>query len=97
MAELAILILLAIVAQFLIDRIKAFLPKKVGGYELIPLYAVVLGLILAYVTGVDTLSLIGFADTGIVGIIITGLAISGGSEIVHELISKVRSSRDDVD
>ena len=95
MVELAVVVVLSILVQFLVDRIKAVVPvKTVGNLELAPLYALALGIGLAFVTQVDIISSLGFNTVSAVGYIVTGIVVSGGSSAVHELIAKLRESRE---
>jgi len=94
MDVLTILIILSIIVQFLVDRIKLVIPiKKVGIVELAPIYALVIGMLIAFTTAINMLALLGYKSFPIVGYILTGLAISGGSVGIHELIAKIRESR----
>jgi hypothetical protein len=88
------IILLATLVEFVVARIKAILPwKTIGTFELAPLYAAIIGIVVAIVAKVDILAMLGFASQPVVGEIITGLVMSGGSTAVHELIAKLRESR----
>lgn len=87
-------LLMAILVQFLVDRLKAIIPvDKIGKLEIAPIYALILGVSISIVSGTDMLALIGFKTYPIFGEILTGIAVSGGSSAVHELISKLRESR----
>ena len=91
---LYILLILSIVVQFLVDRIKAVLPwSKIGKVELAPIYSLAVAQLVAWVTQVDFFSLFNLPTQATVGIIVTGLACSGGAAGIHELISKLRESR----
>jgi len=91
---LYILLVLSLVVQFLTDRIKAILPwEKIGTVKLIPIYSLIVAQVVAWVTQVDFFALFQLPTQATVGIIVTGLATSGGAAGIHELISKLRESR----
>jgi len=88
------IILLATLVQFVVDRIKTIIPiQAIGPVELAPIYAAIIGIVIAIVAQVDILAALGFQSQPIVGEVMTGLIISGGSTAVHELIAKLRESR----
>ncbi len=89
-------IMLAIVVQFVVDIIKGIIPiLEIGTFKLSPVYALIVGIILAIVYNVNIMAGLGFVGNAeIVGQIVTGLVVSGGSSFVHELFSKLRESRD---
>jgi hypothetical protein len=78
----------------LVDRIKAVIPwTEIGKVQLTPLYALVIGIVVAFVARIDVLLSLGFETVPVIGYIITGIVVSGGSSAVHELIAKLRESR----
>jgi formate hydrogenlyase subunit 3/multisubunit Na+/H+ antiporter MnhD subunit len=95
MVELSVVLVLSILVQFLVDRIKTVVPyKAVWKLELAPIYALVLGVVLAFVTKVDIIASLGFETISEVGYVVTGIVVSGGSSAVHELLAKLRESRE---
>ena len=94
MVELTLILLLAILVQFVVDRIKILIPyAKIGKIELAPIYATIVGIVVAFVAEVDILASLGFHSNPTIGYILTGLVVSGGATAVHELIAKLRESR----
>lgn len=96
MTALITIVLLATLVQYLVDIIKNIVPiTEVKGVKLAPIYAALVGVAMACLTKTDILSVLGY-ESGIeaAGWIITGLIVSGGSSAVHELISKLRESRE---
>lgn len=98
MVEMLVLfIMLATLVTFLTDRVKAIIPiGKVGGVELAPIYAAAIGLVIAFTAQLDFLATLELPSSPTVGMIITGLVISGGSTAVHELIANLRENRPDI-
>ena len=95
-----IIIVLSIVVEFLVERIKSIVQiKEAGKVQLVPFYALAVGLIVAFVVQVDFYLILGemldspLNTIPVIGYITTGLIISGGSVGVHELFSKLRESR----
>ena len=77
--------------------LKKVLPEKIGRLELPILLSIVVGIALAVLTQSDLLTAIGFnVSIAWVSWVVTGIASGGGSKVVHELISKIRASRQDV-
>ena len=95
MSMLLLLTVLAIVTEFLTDRIKGVLPwRDLGPVQLVPLYALIVGLVLAFLSGIGLLESLGFVIAyKALDVVLTGLAISGGAEVWHELTSKLRELR----
>lgn len=90
----AALAILATLVEFIVERIKSVVPvKQIGKVELAPIYAMVISIALGITCHIDLLSAIGLEAPSVVGEILSGLAISGGSGLFHELTSKVRESR----
>ena len=89
---------LAIIVEGLTELVKQFFPSTIGIGE-IPIaliISMVFGITIAVLTQVDLLGAF-----GLVGIspypmyVITGIASAGGSRWAHELVSKLRASRQD--
>ena len=60
--------------------------------------SMLIGICLGLLVKVDILSAIGFEPVNLtISYVITGLIASGGSTAVHELISKLRASRQDIE
>lgn len=90
------LVILSTLGQFIVDRIKSVVPvKTVRGVELAPIYSLVIGLLLGVLCQIDLLAYLGFPSYPVVGWVLSGLAISGGSAGIHELFAKLRAARND--
>lgn len=88
------IVLLATLTQFIVDRLKEIIPlDKIGGLALAPVYAAAIGIAVARSAEIDVLAMLGFAASPILGQVLTGIVISGGSTAVHELLAKLRESR----
>jgi hypothetical protein len=86
--------LLAILVQFLVDRIKGIIPvTKIWKIELAPIYSLIFGIVLAFVAKIDLMAALGLQSITTIGYIVTGIAISGGAGALHELIASVRENR----
>lgn len=94
-ATVVLVLMLATVVQYLVDIIKKIIPATtIGKVQLPPIYAAVVGVILAVTFRVGLLTAVGFQTPfPVADWIVTGLIISGGSTVVHELVSKLRESR----
>lgn len=92
-----VIIVCAAIVQFIVDRIKDIMPAKVMQYVKPPVWALVVGIVVALLFGLDIFSaLVGLAARWpIVSQIMTGLMISAGAVPVHELIAKLRELRSD--
>ena len=88
----AIMLVFAILVQFLVDRVKDIVGEKVMGYVKAPVWAALLG-----VFRLDVFAMFGYtAQLPAVAYIMTGLILSAGAAPIHELIEKVRASRDTI-
>lgn len=90
-----IIVVFAILIQFLVDRVKNLVGEKVMNIVKAPVWAVIFGVLFALMFDIDFFALIGYSSQlPIVAKIITGLIISSGSSGVHELLAKLRESRE---
>lgn len=91
-----VIVVFAILIQFLVDRVKEIVGDKVMNVVKAPVWAVVFGVLFALMFNIDFFALIGFSSQiPIVAKIITGLILSSGSTGVHELIAKLREGREE--
>lgn len=91
-----IIVVFAILIQFLVDRVKELVGDKVMNIVKAPIWAVTFGVLFALMFNIDFFALIGYtSQIPIVAKIITGLILSSGSTGVHELVAKLRESRVD--
>ena len=82
-----IIVVFAILIQFLVDRVKELVGDKVMNIVKVPVWAVAFGALFA---------LMGYSSQlPIIAKVITGLILSSGSTGVHELVAKLRESRVD--
>lgn len=81
--------------QFITEIVKGWLPAKVLKYIRPPIIAAVFGVLVALVFNIDAFSIAGYSSTvPYVGCILTGIILSAGSVAIHELIAKIRDTRD---
>lgn len=91
-----VIVVFAILIQFLVDRVKEIVGDKVMNIVKAPVWAVAFGVLFALMFNIDFFALIGFSSQiPIVAKIITGLILSSGSTGVHELIAKLREGREE--
>ena len=91
-----IIVVFAILIQFLVDRIKELVGSKVMNIVKAPVWAVAFGVLFALMFDIDFFALMGYSSQfPIVAKIITGLILSSGSTGVHELVAKLRETRVD--
>jgi hypothetical protein len=90
------IIILAIMVQTVTDILKKVIPiESIGKMPLPPVIALVVGIGLAVLTRTDILVATGFTpQVEAVGWVITGIVASGGATAVHEVIAKIRDSRE---
>ena len=93
--NIVMIILLAIIVEYIVNLIKPLMPES--EYPVPLILSLVIGVCLGLLVRVDILSAVGFEPVSLtVSYVITGLIASGGSTAVHELISKLRASRQDI-
>ena len=97
MSTLLLLSVLAIIAKYITDIIKGIIPfRSLGQLDLVPIYALIVGLVMAFLSGIGLLETFGFTVTSkTLDIILTGVAMAGGAEAWHELVAKLRELRGD--
>lgn len=91
---LLLLLIFAVLIQFLVNRLKAILGVKIMKYLPADVIAALLGIIFAIMFKVDVFTYLGLTSSlPYVGYIVSGLIISAGAPAVHELLSSVREQR----
>lgn len=97
LTSLFTLVIFAVIVEFAVNVLKGLVPAGVSKYITPLIQAAAVGVLLALAFGINIFTMLGYASTvPIVGEIVTGLIISAGSVPVHELIAKLRASRDDI-
>lgn len=97
-AALLAIIIMATLIQFLTDVVKGILPNAVIRFVPVPLIAALIGVALAVIFQIDLFLTLGFGTQyAMASWVFTGLILSSGSSAVHELLSKLRASRGDLD
>ena len=93
--NLILIILLSVIVEYLVNVIKPLIPE--ADYPIPLVISLVIGIALAVVVKADILTAVGFnPEYLIISYIVTGLIVSGGSTAVHELVAKLRASRQDI-
>ena len=91
-----IIVVFAILIQFLVDRVKELVGIKVMNIVKAPVWAVAFGVLFSLMFNIDFFALIGYSSQlPVVAKIITGVILSSGSAGVHELVAKLRENRVD--
>ena len=86
MNELATLFILSVLAQYSTERLKFLIPDQAKSLA-VPLLSLVICLILTFSCKIDLLLLFNIAEVEpLVGQALTGIAISGGSVALNEII-----------
>lgn len=81
-----IIVVFAILIQFLVDRVKELVGDKVMNIVKAPVWAVAFGALFALMFDIDFFALMGYSSQlPIIAKVITGLILSSGSTGVHEL------------
>ena len=94
--NVVMIILLSVIVEYIVNLLKPLMPES--EYPVPLILSLVIGVCLGLLVRVDILSAVGFEPVSLtVSYVITGLIASGGSTAVHELISKLRASRQDIE
>lgn len=91
---LTLVLMFAVLIQFCVDRVKGIVGEKVMSYVKAPVWALVFGLLFAFLFNLDVFAMFGLsAAIPIASQLVTGLILSAGAAPIHELIEKLRQSR----
>lgn len=91
---LLLLIVFAVLIQFIVERLKAILGNKVMKYLPADVLAALLGILFAFMFSIDVFKYFDLNGTiPYVGNIISGLIISAGAPAIHEFIANIREQR----
>lgn len=93
--NIVMIILLSVIVEYIVNVLKPLMPET--SYPVPLVLSMVIGICLGLLVKVDILSAVGFEPVNLtVSYVITGLITSGGSTAVHELVAKLRASRQDI-
>lgn len=91
---LLLLIVFAVLIQFIVERLKVVLGNKVMKYLPADVLAALLGVLFAFMFSIDVFKYFDMNETiPYVGNIISGLIISAGAPAIHEFIANIREQR----
>lgn len=98
MEEIISILLLSIVLEYIVKIVKPMIPiETVFNIPTASLVSLFFGIVISLSNLSNIFDMLGFQMVyPIVGQILTGVLISGGSGFVHELFSKLRASREDM-
>lgn len=89
MEKILILVVISLIAESVWETLK--MTWQEGKLSIDRVGALVVGLVLAIGTKLDILALVGIeASIPLLGIMLTGILISRGSNFIHDLISKLQ-------
>ena len=88
-ASLAVLVVLALIAESVFEAIKGVV--KDGKFSFEFLGTIALGILIAVGAKISLFDILGIAMLPYVGEILTGILISRGSSVVHDLIKKLQN------
>jgi hypothetical protein len=95
MESILMILMLAILSEAIWGRIKEVIPENCSDKvrRVVNLLGTsILGILVALMTGADIFELLGFAGhLQYIGVVLTGLIVGGGSNYIHDLISKLRT------
>lgn len=100
MVELVMVIIVAIICQYVVDQIKKLFRFHKGRYfkniiNLKILVSMICSLFICIAYQIDMLALLGLTTTvPLVGQIITSIIVSAGSTTIHELVGKINEVRE---
>lgn len=90
--SVAIVFLFATVIQFCVDRVKELLGEKVMHYVKPPVWALLFGVIFAFMFKLDVFAMFGYTTSyTIAAYILSGFILSAGAAPIHDFINMVRT------
>ncbi len=96
-STLFILLVMAAIVQFTVDRLKAIIPEVALRIFGPPVWSLAVALALAFMFNLDMFAALGFqSDINILPKIFTALAISAGADPLHNLFSYIRELRTEI-
>lgn len=91
-------IVLAIIVEAIVEVVKPLFPEKIIGIQMPVLLGIVFGIVVTLIAGYNVFEPLGFSiSSKVLGEVLTGILAGGGSKLAHELVSKLRASRDDLE
>ena len=94
---IVMLLAMAAIVQFLVDRIKAVLPERVQKYVTPPAISICLSVLLAFMFELNMFSAAGwFTQYRYLAQLLTAIAISAGADPLHNMFAKIRATRLDI-
>ena len=94
--ELMTIIILAILAEVIIEYVKKAVPALKGETALL-IASSALGILLCFTTGADVLAELGLMENiPYVGTALTGVIVGGGSNMVFDIIKRIRGAKEEL-
>ena len=92
--EFSKVIFIAIVIETITELFKTWFPRLKEKEWVLRVATIVLGIIVCVAYGVDLLADIGISgNIPYLGCILTGILVAGGSNIIYDIINKIRKSK----
>ena len=95
---LLIFLVLSIVIEYVVAVLTDKLPAIVTKYITANIWSLIIGILVALMFQMDVFAVFGLQTTWFVAAwVLTGILLAGGSKLWHELISKLRESRQGIE
>lgn len=96
-ADIALFLIMSVIMEYIVGVLSEKLPSAVTKLINANIISLVISVLLAVMFKLNIFNSLGL-QTGwvIIAWVLTGLLIAGGSKLWHELIAKLRASRDDI-
>ena len=91
--SLAIIVVLALIAEAVFEALKGVI--KDGKFSFEFLGTIALGVLVALGSGVSLFAILDIPMIPFVGEVLTGILISRGSSVIHELIKKLQGTKEE--
>lgn len=92
--EFSAVIFIAIVIETITELFKNWFPKLKEKEWVLRIATIVLGIIVCVAYGADLLADVGISgNIPYLGCILTGILVAGGSNIIYDIINKIRKSK----
>ncbi len=94
--DLVLIVVISVICQAVTEQIKKAVKFPSGWYGRLNfkvILSIVISLAMCVSYQIDLLGLLGLDGNPIVGQIITGIVVAGGSTTIHELIKKINEAR----
>lgn len=96
--DITLFLVMSIIMEYVVGILTEKLPTAFTKYVNANIISLLIGIILAFMFKLDIFASLGLQTSWvIVAWLITGVLLAGGSKLWHELIAKLRASRQDIE